>query len=262
MVYRQTALSADLKASRSGNQHGFRTGNHSAASRAGFWFRMSLSELASVRFGRSVEKRRRGFRSSAAQSPLSCASERATICSMSVSRLLADQRLVYGPSIPPSSAMIRSSRDCGYRSVDSVIRGAARFWGNHQAPPQCLETLRGRPKGTMASTATSYRNGTTSHTEASPIQTWPPSRDGRGRCQSGPIFTREISGESWEIVIKFRAVAPAHERSRPACRSRGPCTSSANRRPQLVVVVAMAGHEPLHQYRAPAARGIGSSSRR
>ena len=68
------------------NQHWFSSGSHSAASLPLFWWRLTLG-LASVRLSRSDEKRRR-VASLAAHRPLSWASERATICSMSVSLVL------------------------------------------------------------------------------------------------------------------------------------------------------------------------------
>ena len=51
---------------------------------------------ASVRLRRSFAKRRRVW-SSAAHNPLSCASDRATMCSISVSDFVANHRPVYGP---------------------------------------------------------------------------------------------------------------------------------------------------------------------
>ena len=51
---------------------------------------------ASVRFNRS-SRSGAGSQRSAAHRPLSCAAERATTCSMSVSDLLANHRPVYGP---------------------------------------------------------------------------------------------------------------------------------------------------------------------
>ena len=80
---------------RPANQHRFIGGSHSAASRA------HLPEApqrftvgaARVRLSGSEAKRRRVARS-AAQRPLSCASETATMCSMSVCRVLAKYRPV------------------------------------------------------------------------------------------------------------------------------------------------------------------------
>ena len=90
------------RTTRSANQHGLRSGTHAAASRSFFCPRFT-SGLARVRFRRSVAKRRRAdaahgprLAAVAAHNPLSCASDRATICSMSVSRRLANVRPVYG----------------------------------------------------------------------------------------------------------------------------------------------------------------------
>ena len=69
-------------------QHWFSLGSHSAASLATFWCRLTLGD-ASVRFRRPDANSARvaGF---AAQRPLSWASERAMMCSMSVSRMLSN----------------------------------------------------------------------------------------------------------------------------------------------------------------------------
>ena len=71
---------------RPANQHRFMGGSQPAASWSRFSWRLSPG-AARVRLSGSEAKRRRVARS-AAHNPLSCASERATICSMSVSRVL------------------------------------------------------------------------------------------------------------------------------------------------------------------------------
>ena len=77
------------------NQHLFLSGVHSAASFADFRFLFTRGD-ASVRFKRS---RAKAFLVAglAAQSPLSCASLTATMCSMSVSLLSEKHAPVYGP---------------------------------------------------------------------------------------------------------------------------------------------------------------------
>ena len=126
---------------RSANQHRFWSGNHSAASRARFWFRFTPG-LASVRFSRSVAKRRR-VASSATQSPLSCASERGD-----------DMFNVRLPFVGEPAARV-GTIDAAKLGDDpvlhrlwipivvSIVRGATGFGGNHQAPPRRLGPWRG-----------------------------------------------------------------------------------------------------------------------
>jgi hypothetical protein len=59
-----------------------------------------------------MEKRRRVF-AVAAHNPLSCASDLATMCSISVSRLFVKVRPVYGLQIFPRFSIMRRLTDCG-----------------------------------------------------------------------------------------------------------------------------------------------------
>ena len=68
---------------RSTYQHRFRSGSHSAASLSLFWSRLTLGD-ASVRFRRSEANSGR-VAGLEAHRPMSWASERATMCSMSAS---------------------------------------------------------------------------------------------------------------------------------------------------------------------------------
>ena len=83
LYFRRTATS------RFANQQRIRSGSHSAASLPLFGERLTAG-LASVRF-RTSEAERRPVSASAAQRPLLCASERAMMCSMSVSDVLKHQ---------------------------------------------------------------------------------------------------------------------------------------------------------------------------
>ena len=94
---------------RAANQQRFIGGIQPAASWSRFWWRLTRGP-ASVRFRKSSENRLRVARS-ARQRPLSWASDRATMCSMSVSNFDPNHRPVYGPYTPPSLRMIRSSTD-------------------------------------------------------------------------------------------------------------------------------------------------------
>ena len=73
------------------NQHWFRSGSHSAASLPLFCVAVHRGDWREVRFSRS-EANRRFVAASTAQRPLSWASERATMCSMSVSDVLVEPR--------------------------------------------------------------------------------------------------------------------------------------------------------------------------
>ena len=97
---------------RAANQHRLRAGAHSAASLPLFWWRFTRGE-AKVRLRRSRANRAL-VAESAAQSPESCASLAATMCSMSVSVVDAKHVPVYGPYTAPSSRTMSRSTDWGY----------------------------------------------------------------------------------------------------------------------------------------------------
>ena len=101
------------------------------------------------------------------------------------------------PALDPTAIVVR------------VVRGAARFWGNHQAPPQCLGRCEVVPRAN-GEHGDPYRNGKTSHPYASPFQT------GRrvGMMRSQPVGLRPPENQ-WPTEKSFRP-----ERSRPRRRNK------------------------------------------
>ena len=96
---------------RTANQQRFINGIHCVASWCFFRLRFT-SGPASVRFSRSEATLRR-VAASAAQSTLSCASDKATMCSMSVSRRSAKQRPF------PSNSLLTNCHRCPLMSLSS-----------------------------------------------------------------------------------------------------------------------------------------------